>query len=237
MAIDRWSPMGDMLTLRDAMNQLLQDSVVWPGSSAVSGGRTTMPLDVVENPDDYEVYASMPGVKPEDVQITVQGDTLTIRGQTSSSLNQPQGQSQQGQGKQAQSQQGQQGQQGQDIVQSQNQNYLLRERKQATYFRQVTLPTMVSADKATAKFENGELIITLPKAEEAKPKQIRIGGGQPQRTIEAGSSSRSQQQQQSQLHAAPEGGSHQQHQSQQQPQSQQPQSQQPHQSQQQPQHH
>jgi HSP20 family protein len=187
------------------MNQLLQDSVVWPGSPMGGSGRTAMPLDVVENPDNFVVYASMPGVKPDDVQITIQGDTLTIRGQTSSNLNEPQGQQgQQAQSQQAQSQQSQgrqsQGQQGQsqgqsqgrqDIVQSQsnqNQNYLLRERKQASYFRQVTLPTMVTADKATAQFEHGELIITLPKAEEAKPKQIRIGSqGQPQRTIEASS--------------------------------------------------
>jgi HSP20 family protein len=182
------------------MNQLLQDSFVWPGSSMTGGGRTMMPLDVVENPDDYIVYASMPGVRPDDVQITAQGDTLTIRGQTTSSINEPQRQQMPGQNQgqnQGQQMQGQQGQQGrQDIVQSQSpsqsQNYLVRERRQATYFRQVQLPTTVNADKATARFENGELIVTLPKAEEARPKQIRIGAGQPQqRTIGASGSTQS----------------------------------------------
>jgi HSP20 family protein len=70
----------------------------------------------------------------------------------------------------------------------------MHERRQASYYRSVTLPTPVDSNKATAKFEHGELIVTLPKAEEAKPKQIRIGNlgtqGQPQRTIEAGNQPR-----------------------------------------------
>lgn len=185
MAIDRWNPFGDMMTLRDAMDRLLQESYVRPGSAMVNGGRAAMPLDVVENDNDYVVYASMPGIKPQNVQITVQGDTLTIRGETSSSYNEPQGQqgqAKQGQSQQAQSQQGQtSGQQGE------NGNYLMRERRQATYFRQVTLPTNVNADKANARFEHGELILTLPKAEEAKPKQIRVQAQPEQGQIQASS--------------------------------------------------
>jgi HSP20 family protein len=170
MAIDRWNPMGDMMTLRDAMDRLLQESFVWPGSPAVGSGRATMPIDVVENENDYVVYASLPGVKPENVQITVQGDTLTIRGEMS--WGQPQGQKTTGETQQT-------------PQQTTSANYLVRERRQATFFRQVSLPTTVNADRANARFEHGELIVTLPKAEEAKPKQIQVQaqGTQPPQQI------------------------------------------------------
>jgi HSP20 family protein len=129
----------------------------------------------------------MPGVDPQHVQITVQGDTLTIRGETNSEINEPQTQQgrtqaqtqgQPGQGATGQSQQGQTG------------NYLMRERRQAVYFRQVTLPTNINPDKAQAHFEHGELILTLPKAEEAKPKQIRVQSVSPEGQITSGSQQR-----------------------------------------------
>ncbi len=183
MAIDLWNPFGEMMTLRDAMDRLLQESYVRPGTSLMNAGRGGMPLDVVENSNDYVIYASMPGVNPQNVQITVQGDTLTIRGEASSAINEPQAQRGQTQSPgQPQGQpQGQQGQAG---------NYLMRERRQAVFFRQVTLPTNVNADKANARFEHGELILTLPKAEEAKPKQIRIQGMSPEGQIASGTQQR-----------------------------------------------
>jgi HSP20 family protein len=213
-----------MMSLRDAMDRLLHESFVLPGGGALAGGgslaggRQSLPLDVIENDDNYVIYAWMPGVKPEDVQIMVQGSTLTIRGETSYSTDQPQGQAQgQAQGQpQSQAQQGQmRGQQGQDQVrqgqnaqnaqnaqgtsaQSQQQqssqlqpsqgqgqpqrgrqtgNWIIHERRHGTFYRAVSLPTPVNADAATTRFEHGELMITLPKAEEARPKQIRINGG------------------------------------------------------------
>lgn len=202
MAIDLWNPFGEMMTLRDAMDRLLQESYVRPGSSLMSAGRGGMPLDVVENDNDYVVYASMPGVDPQHVQITVQGDTLTIRGETSSEINEPQtqqGRTQaqtQGQPGQGATGQGQQGQTG---------NYLMRERRQAVYFRQVTLPTNINPDKAQAHFEHGELILTLPKAEEAKPKQIRIQGMSPEGQITSGSQQRPMQGQTGQMQGYTQG--------------------------------
>lgn len=184
MAMEQWSPFRDMLSLRDAMDRLMQSSFVRPsGLLAGQGTMVNMPLDVVERDNDYQIEAAMPGVNPDDVQISVQNDTLTIRGQVSRTETIPG--SQQGQRQAQQGQQSQQGPQGQQSQQGQGQgegagqpNYLTRERYYGTYFRQVSLPTPVNADKAQAHFENGILYLTLPKAEEAKPKQIRISQSQ-----------------------------------------------------------
>ena len=194
------------MSLRDAMDRLMHESFVLPGGGMLGGGRQSLPLDVIENDDNYVVYAWMPGVKPEDVQITVQGSTLTIRGETHFSSDQPQGQMPQGQMPQGQmpgmqgqdqvrqgqyapgistqqQQQPQSGQlqprQGQGQLQRgrQNSSWIILVRRYGTFYRTVTLPTPVNADAATTRFEHGELMITLPKAEEARPKQIRINGG------------------------------------------------------------
>jgi HSP20 family protein len=88
----------------------------------------------------------LPGIKPEDVQLTVHGDMVTIRGETKSE------------------------------EEKKGEHYHLRELRYGQFQRTVRLSTPVIADKAQAQFENGVLTLTLPKAEEAKPKQIKISG-------------------------------------------------------------
>jgi HSP20 family protein len=169
MAMEEWSPFRDALSLRDAMDRLFQSSFVSPrGLLGGQGGMTTgMPLDVIENDNGYQIEASLPGVSPEDVQITVRGDTLTIRGEVTKeqTVAPPMA------GQQGQTQQGKQQMQGE---QRHHEQTLARERFHGTYLRQVTLPTTVNADKAQAHFKDGILYLTLPKAEEAKPRQIRV---------------------------------------------------------------
>lgn len=80
MAIERWDPF-EAISLRDAMNSLLQESFVRPGGMGQTG-QVTLPLDIMETENEFVVKASLPGVKPEDVQITVQGDMLTIRSES-----------------------------------------------------------------------------------------------------------------------------------------------------------
>ncbi len=83
MAIDRWDPFREAVSLSDAMNLLFRESFVRPSNGAAQGGApATLPLDVSENENEFVVKASLPGVKPEDVQITVHGDTLTIQGES-----------------------------------------------------------------------------------------------------------------------------------------------------------
>src|SRR5689334_19175921 len=83
MTIERWDPLREMVSLRDAVNSLVQDSFV-PPSGAQPGGAATfsLPLDIEEAEDDFVVTASLPGIKPEDVQTTLLGNTLTIRGES-----------------------------------------------------------------------------------------------------------------------------------------------------------
>lgn len=82
MAIESWNPFQEAISLREAMNSLLQDSFVRPGGTPAQAGHTPLPLDVSETEHDFVVRASLPGAKPDDVQITVHGDTLTIRAES-----------------------------------------------------------------------------------------------------------------------------------------------------------
>ncbi|MGE5756554.1 MAG: Hsp20/alpha crystallin family protein [Planctomycetaceae bacterium] len=145
MAIDRWDPFREAVSLRDAMNSLLQESFVRPGQATASGGGGALPLDVSETENEFVVHASMPGIKPEDVQITVHGDTVTIRGELKGH------------------------------EEKSGQHWLLRERRFGQFQRSIGLASPINAEKAQARFEHGVLTLTLPKAEEAKPKQIKIG--------------------------------------------------------------
>jgi HSP20 family protein len=146
MALERWDPFREAVSLRDAMNALFQDSFVRPSGSTAQGGGVTLPLDISENPNEFVVKASLPGVKPEDVQITVHGETLTIHGESKFE------------------------------EEKKDQRWHIRERRSGSFQRSIVLPVPVDSDKAEASFEHSVLTLTLPKSEQAKPRQIRIGG-------------------------------------------------------------
>ncbi len=148
MSIDRWDPFREAISLREAMNSLLQDSFVRPGGTYTQDSVSALALDVAETENDFVVKAALPGVKPEDVQITVHGDTLTIRGES----------------KVEQEKKGE--------------HWHLRERRSGVFQRSLSLSTPVDSDKAQAEFEHGVLTLTLPKSEAAKPRQIKVGAAQ-----------------------------------------------------------
>src|SRR5881392_3714271 len=77
----RWEPFGEMWSLRQAMDRLFEDAFVRPwNATQAEGGVAGLALDMFENPDDLVVTAAVPGVRPEDIDITIQGDVLTIKG-------------------------------------------------------------------------------------------------------------------------------------------------------------
>ena len=155
MSITRWDPFGDLVSLREAMNNLLEESFVRPRQGGAPGAPAGLALDVKETPEAFQVTAAVPGVAPDDVEITVLGDMLRIRGER----------------REETEDQGAQG------------RWLIRERRFGAFERTVTLPTTVKSDAAEADFKDGVLTITLPKAEEAKPRSIPVrsgGAGQPQ---------------------------------------------------------
>jgi HSP20 family protein len=153
--IRRNSPFGELLSLRQAMDRLFEDSFVRPGSLGES--QSALAVDVSSNEDEIVIEAAMPGVRPEDVDISVLGDTLTISGQT------------------------------RDAKQGEESGYSYREIRRGAFSRSLTLPGGLDADRSTASFENGMLRLTIPKAEEAKPRQIRINPTSDGRTISASS--------------------------------------------------
>jgi HSP20 family protein len=146
MGLERWDPFRDMMTLRDTMDRLLQQSISGTGQLLSNIRPDSIPMDVVERDDAFEVRASVPGVKPEDVEVVVQGERLTVRAET----------------RREEEQRGE--------------NWLIREQRFGTLQRTVTLPSPVDSDRAEARIENGVLTLRLPKAQETRPHRISVGG-------------------------------------------------------------
>jgi len=94
--------------------------------------------------NDVVVKASLPGFKPEEVDISITGDTLTIKGAHN------------------------------EEQEVKEENYFYKERNYGTFSRSILIPVPVKSDKAEAVFEDGVLTLTLPKIEEVKPKQIKV---------------------------------------------------------------
>jgi HSP20 family protein len=149
MTMMRWDPFPEMTSLRQAMDQLLENSFIRPtgqGGSQVGsqGGGYGFPIDVLEQGDALVVKASLPGVKPDDVDVQIQQNVLLITGQH---------------------QEAQERQQG---------RYLLAERWTGRFSRAIALPVAVDANACDATCADGVLTLTLPKAEQARTKQIPI---------------------------------------------------------------
>jgi HSP20 family protein len=143
--IRRSNPFGELMSLRQAMDRLFEDSFVSPRPGANgTDDHQPLALDVYTTADALVVEAALPGVKPDDVNVSVLGDTLTINGSTRDEQNRDEG------------------------------GYSYREIRRGSFSRTITLPGGLKSDAATASFENGLLRLSFPKAEEQKPRQIEI---------------------------------------------------------------
>lgn len=141
--LSRWDPFREVVTLREAMDRLFEDSFIPTRRRAgLREEAFRLPLDAYVTPEEIVILANMPGVKPEEVEITIEGDTLTIKGERPAPL--------------------------------ENVDYVLQERAFGKFQRTLTINIPVDANKAEAKFENGLLTLTIPKAEAARPKTIQV---------------------------------------------------------------
>ena len=144
-ALTRWDPAADFAAMRNMMDRLFEQPL---GRLAFRGGEdlgtTSLSLDVVETGDTFVVKAAVPGVDPKDVEISVDDDVLTIRGEFNKQ------------------------------EESSDESYLRREIRYGSFQRQLRLPPTVEAEKAQAHFENGLLKLTLPKKPEARARSIKI---------------------------------------------------------------
>jgi len=131
--------------LREAMDRLFEESFLRPGwFGSWETGTGVLPVDVYETDDQVVVKAAVPGVKPEDIDVTLTGDVLTIKGEFKTE------------------------------EKSEKRNYLRQERRYGSFCRQLTVPAGVNADKVKATFEHGVLTLEMPKAEAAKAKSIKV---------------------------------------------------------------
>lgn len=143
MSIQRWDPWREMLSLREAMDSLLEESFVRPraGMTAMTSG---MAMDLKETGDAFVLEAALPGMKPENVEVSILNDTVRVTAESS------------------------------EEGESQDETWIMRERRHGRFQRSVTLPSTVNADNAVAEFEDGILRITLPKSEEERPRTIQV---------------------------------------------------------------
>jgi HSP20 family protein len=141
--IDRYDPFGRTMGLRQVMDRLMEDAFVMPRQGALGGAPS---VDVYEEGDNLVVEAQLPGLKPDDINVSVENGVLTISGQTEAE------------------------------EERKERNYLLREKRSGRFTRSLHLPPTYTADPSTATFEHGVLHLVFPKAESAKPRRIQIGG-------------------------------------------------------------
>lgn len=140
--LTRWDPFSDFISLRQAVDRLFEDSFVRPTTWRETGRAIRPPLDIYTTDEDIVITMALPGVKPEDVDVTVEGDTVSIRGEFKPPI--------------------------------ENVDYAVQERSFGPFRRVVTLNVPVQADKAEAAFKDGVLTLTIPKAEEVKPRVIKV---------------------------------------------------------------
>jgi HSP20 family protein len=142
--IRRPSPFDELFTLRRAMDRLFDDDVFRPRAWRPVTMGAEPALDITTTPDELVVKASLPGWKPEDVEITLTGSTLTISGEMK------------------------------EETRREEESWVLNEIRRGSFSRTLELPEGLVGDRATASYENGVLTLRIPKAEEIKPKQIKI---------------------------------------------------------------
>jgi HSP20 family protein len=148
--LTRWDPIRELSDMRRTMDRIMDRFFDEPLSGNLAafpqrnGNAWSLPIDVAEDADAYTIKASVPGINPEQIEITLNDNVLMIKGETSSES------------------------------ESKETNWHVRERRYGSFSRSVTLPTSVNADAVEATNENGVLTLRLPKTEAAKPKRIAI---------------------------------------------------------------
>jgi HSP20 family protein len=143
MNISQWNPVEEFLPLRDAVSQLLGESFVHPPMGRREEGFAPA-IDVSETPNAFIVEAAVPGLKSEDLNVSVENNVLTISGEI------------------------------RHEAESGERNYHRIERRYGKFQRVLTLPNTVKTDAINASLTNGVLRLEIPKADEVKPRRINI---------------------------------------------------------------
>jgi HSP20 family protein len=146
MAIVRFDPFRELSHMQDRINRIFGDAYRRTDDDVLKGGDWTPPVDIFENKEhEIVLRAELPGLKREDIDIRVENNTLTLRGERK-----------------------------QETKEGSTDNYHRVERSYGSFSRSFSLPTTVNTEKVSATFADGVLTITLPTREEAKPRQIQV---------------------------------------------------------------
>jgi HSP20 family protein len=145
--LTRWDPFRELTVLQDRMNRLFQDFAP-RGEQELMAGNFVPAVDIYEDEQGITVKAELPGLDPKDVDVRVENNVLTIRGERKFEK------------------------------EEKEENFHRIERRYGSFVRSFTLPTSVDTDNVKADYENGVLKIQLAKRAEAKPKQIKVNVGQ-----------------------------------------------------------
>jgi HSP20 family protein len=143
-AIERWTPFREMIAMRNRIDQLFEDALAWPGGEWVARFGEKPVMDIYETEGTIKVDVPLPGVKPEEVELTITGNTLTIKGEHKTKEEVKEG------------------------------DYYRRELHYGTFTRSVMLPETADVAKPEATFENGVLTVSFPKVATVEPTRIEI---------------------------------------------------------------
>lgn len=144
MPLMKWEPFEELVSLQDRINKIFEESFPRSRKEGLMRGGWTPPVDIAETADALLIKAEIPGIKPEEIDIQITGDTLTIKGER----------------KQEKEEKGK--------------NYHRIERSYGSFHRSFSLGIPVKEKEVKATYKDGILEINIPKAEEAKPRQIKI---------------------------------------------------------------
>ncbi len=147
MLLRRWEPFGDFRRMHQNMDQMFRDFYPLQGQ-ARRPGKWAIPLDVVEEEDQVFVHASVPGVDPEAIEVLIEKDVLTIKGQSRQERDYKDG------------------------------DYVMRERHTGAFHRAVRLPDTLDVENAASGYRNGVLTVTFPKAEAKKVKRLPVAAAE-----------------------------------------------------------
>lgn len=150
----RWDPFREMMSLRNTIDRMFENSLLSSGMTGWEPMSWDLALDVAETDDDYVVKASLPGINPDDLDVTYDANTLTIKGEIRKE---------------------------EDV---EDRRYHLRERRYGTFSRSISLPSAIKGEKIEASYDAGVLTLRLPKSEEAKPKRIKVRSSESRKMIE-----------------------------------------------------
>jgi len=145
VTITRFTPMTDFVSLRDAMDRLFEDSFIRPTTySGLAAGQIAVPVDLWETSDAYHLRADLPGMTPDTIDINVTADTVSFAGEVKAQT---------------------------DVS---SDGWMRQERRVGKFQRAFTLPLQIDPNKVQASFEHGVLDLVLPKADQVKPRSIKV---------------------------------------------------------------